>query len=51
MDLPECRDLKKKYDECFGSWFQNIQKVEPIQCETVFQVRRQEELKELESVT
>lgn len=37
MDIPECKELKKKYDDCFGSWFKNIQKVEPIQCETVFQ--------------
>lgn len=38
MDVPECKELKKKYDDCFGNWFQNVRKVEPIQCENVFQV-------------
>ena len=37
MDIPECRSLKTKYDDCYNNWMKNMKRVEPIQCDDSFQ--------------
>ena len=38
MNLPECADLKKKYDDCLKvEWARNMRTIQPIQCDESFQ--------------